>query len=44
MPEEDIETLMVDPITGDVYLLSKNEEEDEAIIYRQENGGNFLDY
>ena len=31
---EDIETLMMDPITGQIYLLTKNHKEALAYIYK----------
>ena len=33
-PDEDMETLMVDPITGTIYILTKNHDGPEANIYR----------
>ena len=46
-PFEDMETLMSDPISGDLYLLTKNHEDKAASIYRftppaESNAGNAI--
>lgn len=33
-PDEDLETLLLDPLTLDLYLVSKNHDDDSANIYR----------
>lgn len=33
-PEDDMETLMFDPLSGDLYMIEKNHEEPAAHIYR----------
>ena len=33
-PNDDVETLMIDPLSGDLYFLTKNQDEPQATIYK----------